>query len=953
MDACAFRHPHLTMLMLAELERHAQFENQTDIELDAIIRRFYICDRLGLADSMTDILQEALQKAENKNLCHHAGRIILCIARKYFFQANYLDAIRAWARCLEMSMCNLDGELGVESLIGFAQVYDQLKDAQTAERFYLQAETLLSDLRLPRLRCQHMIYAATNYLARGDQGQAQALFETSRQLAIECQLEDLQAQIYLQLAIQAVQAKEWSSALKQLDLSLRLARRNHLPHLQCLAHLSLGHIYVAQGHIKPAFNAFSEALFQAECGNLVGYQIESCQNLSKLYEDHHLAVEALKFARRERQLSSKISALAQHERLMEVRAFDHTSKPPVELLLDLSSDSVLEEKSLEEATQTILQASLRILRIDIVFLYLKETRHAAWRCAAISGSANFKDMLGRYFEEAEYPLYFGASKNLLAPVAVHDIRLHPAARELDFLFGKTDLQSMMDVSVRLHGNQIGFISFGTVRRQRNWGRDELLFASHVATLVQQVFGHEEFRQAQSQLEHRVEERTQELQQQTELLQEAHKNIYQLSELGRELTGKLDRDAIMSTLYQHVNKLMPSEAFSIGIYRPETGVIDFPCNIVRGTQMLAYQRDMQNTNLLSTWCVRHKKEIYINVIQAEYHLYMDETGLQTLIAPESYPDQLEIFLPNSFIYVPLLIKDRILGLISVQSAAPFAFERVHVDMLTTLAAYTAVAFDNADTYQQLSSAQQLLMSKEKLAALGALVAGIAHEINTPLGNSLLTASALKERSLSFKAQVEEGSIKRSTMTQFIDMLTEANEILCRNLHNASELVSSFKQVSVDQTSQQKRRFNLLKTSQEIVRTLQVRIQKQGHQFNFEIDEALEIENYPGPYGQVITNLINNALIHGFEDGQQGQLTLRAEVLDASHLKIIFSDNGKGIKPEHLRRVFDPFFTTKLGQGGSGLGLNIVHNIVSDLLGGSIQIESTWGAGTHISIVLGRV
>lgn len=176
------------------------------------------------------------------------------------------------------------------------------------------------------------------------------------------------------------------------------------------------------------------------------------------------------------------------------------------------------------------------------------------------------------------------------------------------------------------------------------------------------------------------------------------------------------------------------------------------------------------------------------------------------------------------------------------------------------------------------------------------------------------------------------------------------MLMRNLLNASELVSSFKQVSVDQTSQQRRTFNLLKTSQEVVRTMQSRINKQGHQIQIDIPETIVIDSYPGPYGQVITNFINNTLLHGFEDRQHGQMRLSANQIDHQQVKICFSDNGVGMPTEHLRRVFDPFFTTKLGHGGSGLGMNIVHNIVSNLLGGSINVESVVGAGTTITLIL---
>lgn len=434
------------------------------------------------------------------------------------------------------------------------------------------------------------------------------------------------------------------------------------------------------------------------------------------------------------------------------------------------------------------------------------------------------------------------------------------------------------------------------------------------------------------------------------LQQAQRNIFRLSEIGREITSSLDRETIMDIVYRHVHELMGAEVFAIGLCRPEQHIIEFPHNILRGERMLPYLRDMRDTDLLSVWCATHQKEIYINDIYAEYGAYISAAGLDRLTVDSAYPDLSQKIIPVSHIYAPLIIKNRTIGVIAIQSTARNAFQRMHLDMAMTLAAYTAIALDNADTYQQLAKAQQILVSKEKLAALGALVAGIAHELNTPIGNSLLTASTVLEQSISFMQKLETNTLRRSELATFAGIVCEANELLMRNLSNAADLVSSFKQVSADQASQQRRVFNLAQSSQEIVRTLHSRIRKLGHTLEIDIPLDIELNSYPGPYGQILTNFINNAMLHGFENREHGAMHLSARKTDNGQVQIVFSDNGQGISAEHLRRIFDPFFTTKLGHGGSGLGLSIVHNLVSDLMGGKIAVESTLGLGTRITLNL---
>jgi signal transduction histidine kinase len=171
-------------------------------------------------------------------------------------------------------------------------------------------------------------------------------------------------------------------------------------------------------------------------------------------------------------------------------------------------------------------------------------------------------------------------------------------------------------------------------------------------------------------------------------------------------------------------------------------------------------------------------------------------------------------------------------------------------------------------------------------------------------------------------------------------------MMRSLHAAADLVNSFKQVSVDQASAQRRRFDLARACHEIAATMMNQVRRAGHRLELRVDPGIQMDSYPGPLGQVLINFVNNALLHAFEapGAQGGLMVLAASLLDAGHVRIEFADDGRGIPPEHLSRIFDPFFTTRMGQGGSGLGLNIAYNIVTTLLKGTIRVESSPGKGT---------
>ncbi|MES2325026.1 MAG: two-component regulator propeller domain-containing protein [Pseudomonadota bacterium] len=454
------------------------------------------------------------------------------------------------------------------------------------------------------------------------------------------------------------------------------------------------------------------------------------------------------------------------------------------------------------------------------------------------------------------------------------------------------------------------------------------------------------------LEKQVGARTAELQMEKESVERqkhevevAHRNISLLSEIGRRLTANLDSESIMLMLYEHVDQLMDASVFGIGVYRPEREVIDYPFAIERGKRYAPYSRSMKEPNQLAVWCIVNQREVYINDLELEYTRYIDDLALTTgtdnmgTLDDGSLPTA-----PRSLLYAPISVNGRMLGVVTVHSYRQHAYERFHLDMLRTLASYVAVAFDNADAYRQLQDTQAQLVAQEKLAALGSLVAGVAHELNTPIGNSLLMASTLQEKTEEMAKKVSGQNLRRSELEGYIGASQEVSSLIMRSLLSAADLVNSFKQVAVDQTSAQRRRFKLDVATHEIVATMMNQVRKSGHAIEVDMPDDIDMDSYPGSYGQVIINFINNAMLHAFDPGTGGTMRLSARCPQAGRVLIEFRDNGRGIAPEHQARIFDPFFTTKMGQGGSGLGLNISYNIVTSLLEGQVWVESGPRGGT---------
>jgi signal transduction histidine kinase len=257
-------------------------------------------------------------------------------------------------------------------------------------------------------------------------------------------------------------------------------------------------------------------------------------------------------------------------------------------------------------------------------------------------------------------------------------------------------------------------------------------------------------------------------------------------------------------------------------------------------------------------------------------------------------------------------------------------------------------DLSTTLDALNQARDELVESAKLAALGSMVAGIAHELNTPIGNGLTVATTLEGRTNDFKKEIAAG-LKRSTLEAYVADAAFASDILVRSLDKAATLVSSFKQVAVDQTSSQRRKFMLHDTLSEVLMTMSPSLTRTGcHVLLTEPPDDFELDSYPGPLGQAITNLITNSVLHGYEGREPGEIRIVVSRADDEHATIEVSDDGAGIPEGNLSRIFEPFFTTRLGKGGSGLGLSIARNIVVGTLGGKLSLKSTLGHGATFTV-----
>jgi signal transduction histidine kinase len=434
------------------------------------------------------------------------------------------------------------------------------------------------------------------------------------------------------------------------------------------------------------------------------------------------------------------------------------------------------------------------------------------------------------------------------------------------------------------------------------------------------------------------------------LQTANQHLSVVSEIGKQVNASLNLDDVLLKIYDSVYPLMDAPLFGVGLYVAEKNELEIQIAVQNGVRCERYSRDMNDKSQFPVWCVDNQQIIYINDLDTEGNLYIEKHEYEDVNKlNDTSLEGLFFEIPKSLIYIPLMIKSKVIGVISVQSFNKEAFEPEDVEILTSLAGYAATAIENARMYQSLLETQKQLVEAEKMASLGALVAGVAHEMNTPIGICLTASTALEyqiDKLLTAKAD------KKLTKKEFEVFECHAEDglrLLIYNLHRIGDLVSSFKNIAVDQSCDSLSCFTVHTLFTDVTRSLQSKLNDANVELILDCDHGWKITTYAGALSQVLIAIIINSIEHGFESLSSGMIQIHV-TRKADCFIVNYKDNGKGLERSLSERIFEPFFTTKRGKGYIGLGMHVVFNIVSQQLGGSIDCRSDTGKGFELTFRL---
>lgn len=422
------------------------------------------------------------------------------------------------------------------------------------------------------------------------------------------------------------------------------------------------------------------------------------------------------------------------------------------------------------------------------------------------------------------------------------------------------------------------------------------------------------------------------------LDRANQTLERLGFIGQEITARLNSEAVFVTLSRHLRELMRVDTLFVGLKDDGSQVIDIRFRVDDGNRLPPRQVSMASDSL-SARCVRDNEEILVTLD--------DPAGA---IGPGRRM--------RTMLYRPLALGERVLGVVSVQSELPDAYGSRELLIFRTICAYGAIAMANAEAYQQLDRAAgetrdalQRLMQQEKMAALGQLVAGVAHEVNTPLGVTLSAISQLNDNIRQLRDLVGKGSLTRLQLTEALDNGGELASLAQRNVVRAADMVRTFKGVAVDQGTDERRLFDLDEYLSEVVSLVRARMGGSGSRVEIDV-ASVPMDTYPGALAQVVTNLMTNVADHAYPTDAPGRILVRGHLSDPATVEISVVDDGVGIPADLLPKVFDPFFTTRRAAGSMGLGLHVAFNQVTQRLCGSIVLDSVPGRGTVATLRIPR-
>lgn len=482
-----------------------------------------------------------------------------------------------------------------------------------------------------------------------------------------------------------------------------------------------------------------------------------------------------------------------------------------------------------------------------------------------------------------------------------------------------------------------------------------LIANHVSSALQGL-------QSMDRLERAVQERTALLahevaeRRRAENIQRA---LYELANLSATATGG---SRLNLRLHQIISELVPAQNFLMALYHPDTKEISIPYFVDEKDEQAPVKRFDYGVGMSSY------------ILQRKQAMLLDRAGFQALIDTGEMEHPLGNVDIASWMGAPMLLGDQAYGVIIVQSYDDsVTYTQADLDILAFMASHVAVAIarmqadreirrakdaleeQNAALENALTSlkdAQGELVRQEKLASLGRLVAGVAHEINTPLGICVTATSHLVEELKLTREDMASGALDEDGLNQFFDIIDQSLRIMTTNTQRAAALVRSFKQVAVDQSSDDIRSFNLRKYLDEVLLSLQPKLKGKPVTIDIDCAQNIELASFPGAVSQIVTNMVVNSLVHGFEEGQPGKITITGKV-DGDFVEFDYSDDGIGMDNALLAQLFDPFFTTKRGSGGSGLGAHILFNLVTGALGGTVKVVSAPGMGLHYKLRFPKV
>jgi signal transduction histidine kinase len=486
--------------------------------------------------------------------------------------------------------------------------------------------------------------------------------------------------------------------------------------------------------------------------------------------------------------------------------------------------------------------------------------------------------------------------------------------------------------------------------------DQALFAqiaNHVSNALQGL-------QSVDRLERAVHQRTLELEREVAERSKAEKlqkALYEIASLSASATSESDAGPLYQELHRIISQLIPARNLLIALYHPRQGEVTIPYFVDEKDGVAPVPRFDYGIGMCSFVLKKRQPQL------------LDGATYAALLASGELNEPLGNQAIASWMGAPMLLGEQAYGVIVVQSYdASVLYSQADLDILAFMANHTAVAIARiraelairrakseleaqnsalASALKQLQEAQSELVRQEKLASLGRLVAGVAHEINTPLGICVTATSHLVEELRLTRKDMEKGVLDEEGLQAFFSTVDQSLRIMTTNTQRAAALVRSFKQVAVDQSSENIRHFNLRKYLDEVLLSLQPKLKGKPIKVTVDCPADIHLESFPGAVSQIVTNMVVNSLVHGFQEGQPGQITLRGQ-LEGDQVLLDYSDDGAGMDAATLGQLFDPFFTTKRGSGGSGLGAHILYNLVTGPLGGTVKVVSSPGMGLHYQL-----